>query len=284
VGQGIEGEGEVMQWAVAVLLVALGGCARITGVDVPAASTALGPQPGLPGSLTLPSGPGPFPVAVLLHGCSGLQRETSHQGVWRQLHEYAGWYAARGFAALVLDSFTSRNVRHVCTGGEPGPAARALDVYRALEYLGRQGRVDPSRAVVQGLSHGGTTVLAAMDEWVAEMARTPIRLRGGIAYYPSCSGSMARALYGPVLILIGEKDDWTPAAPCEMLQTVQEGRAPGRVRLTVYPGATHSFDFDYPPRTNEYGKLLVFDPRATRDAERRVEAFLGEVVGKGATR
>lgn len=268
-----------MQWTAAGLLLTLTGCARITGVEVPAASTRLGPQPGLPGSLTLPEGPGPFPVAVLLHGCRGLQL------TWRQLHEYARWYAARGYAALVLDSFTSRGVPHVCTGGTPGPALRALDVYRALAHLARQGRVDPHRAVVHGLSHGGTTVLAVMDEWVAEMAGMAIRLRGGIAYYPSCDGWRPGAtFYGPVLILIGEKDDWTPAAPCEALHAEQERRAPGRVRLTVYPGATHSFDFDYPPRRNEYGKLLAFDPGATRDAERRVEAFLGEVAGKGVTR
>ena len=264
-----------------ILLVALAGCARVTGVEVPPESTALGPQPGLPGSLTTPAGPGPFPVAVLLHGCSGLQRETSHQGTWRQLHEYAAWYAARGFAALVLDSFESRRVRNVCTGGEPGPTLRALDVYRALDYLGRQGRVDPARAVAQGLSHGGTTVLAAMDERVLSLAGSAARLRGGIAYYPSCSGALARTFYGPVLILIGDKDDWTPAAPCESLHSIQEQREPGRVRLTVYSGATHSFDFNSPPRVNEYGKHLAFDSRATRDAERRVGMFLDEVVGKG---
>ena len=253
-------------------------------MEVPPESTALGPQPGLPGSLTTPAGSGPFPVAVLLHGCSGLQRETSHQGTWRHLHEYAAWYAARGFAALVLDSFESRGVRNVCTGGEPGPTLRALDVYRALDYLGRQGRVDPARAVAQGLSHGGTTVLAAMDERVLGLAGGSVRLRGGIAYYPGCSGSLARAFYGPVLILIGDKDDWTPAAPCESLHSIQEQREPGRVRLTVYPGATHSFDFNAPSRVNQYGKHLAFDARATRDAERRVERFLDEVVGKGAGR
>lgn len=95
---------------------------------------------------------------------------------------------------------------------------------------------------------------------------------------------MSRAFYGPVLILIGEKDDWTPSGPCERLQTLQEQRAPGRVRLTVYPGATHSFDFNAPRRWNEYGKLLAFDATATRDAQRRVEAFLDEVVGKRAAR
>ena len=169
-------------------------------------------------------------------------------------------------------------MRHTCTGGEPGPVTRALDVYRALDHLGRQGVIDPGWAIVQGLSHGGSTVLAAMDERVAGLAEVSLRLRGGIAYYPRCSGALNRELYAPVLILIGDKDDWTPAPPCEGLRAYQELRVPGRVRLVVYPDATHSFDFNSPRRFNEYGKLLVFDASATRDAQRRVEAFLAEVL------
>ena len=50
------------------------------------------------------------------------------------------------------------------------------------------------------------------------------------------------------------------------------------MRLIVYPGATHVFDVNAPPRRNEYGKDLAYDPDATRDAARRVEGFLHEVV------
>jgi hypothetical protein len=48
--------------------------------------------------------------------------------------------------------------------------------------------------------------------------------------------------------------------------------------LVVYPGATHVFDVDAPPRRNEYGKNLAYDPDASRDAARRVEGFLHEIV------
>jgi len=65
---------------------------------------------------------------------------------------------------------------------------------------------------------------------------------------------------------------------------MQARHTPERVRLTVYPGATHSFDFNAPRRWNEYGKLLEFDAAATRDAQRRVEVFLDEVVGKRVAR
>lgn len=82
--------------------------------------------------------------------CSSPGVYRKGPGGWNLLHEYAGWYAVRGFAALVLDSLTPRGVPHVCTGGAPYPTIRALDVYRAVEHLGRQGVADPTRAVVQG--------------------------------------------------------------------------------------------------------------------------------------
>lgn len=107
--------------AIALVAVMVGCAGQARQVEVPGAATALGPGPALPGSLTLPGGVGPFPPVILLHGCSGLQLETTHQGTWNQLHQYADWYAAQGFAALVLDSFTSRGVRTVCTGGAPYP-------------------------------------------------------------------------------------------------------------------------------------------------------------------
>ena len=59
-------------------------------------------------------------------------------------------------------------------------------------------------------------------------------------------------------------DDWTPAA-YERLHERQPAQAPGRVRLTVYPAATHSFDFNPPPQRNEYGKYLAYDADATRE-------------------
>ena len=43
----------------------------------------------------------------------------------------------------------------------------------------------------------------------------------------------------PLLLLAGEKDDWTPAAVCTALAISQTG-AP--ITVKVYPGAYHAFD------------------------------------------
>ena len=42
----------------------------------------------------------------------------------------------------------------------------------------------------------------------------------------------------PMLILMGEQDDWTPAAPCHALAA----RFPHQITMISYPGAYHEFD------------------------------------------
>ncbi len=254
---------------VAIFVGAAGAGVSAMRVDVPTRSAS---PATLPGELTMPKGAGPFPAVILLHGCRGIPPAARE---W--LLEYASWYADHGYAGLILDSFAPRGVSTLCSGvGEPTPFTRAVDAYRALEYLAGLGSIDPRRVMLQGHSHGGATVLTALAEITAEVAGTPLRFAAGVAYYPPCAYSPAE-FYAPVLILIGEKDDWTPAAACQQLYARQQAQ-PGRVRLFVYPGATHVFDVNAPPRRNEYGKDLAYDPDASRDAARRVEGFLHEVV------
>ncbi len=88
----------------------------------------------------------------------------------------------------------------------------------------------------------------------------------------------------PLLILIGEKDDWTPAAPCQAL--ADAARAAGTpVSIKVYPGAHHSFDSPNPTRyvasringnaPSGRGATTGGDPQAWADAIREVVAFFG---------
>ena len=87
-----------------------------------------------------------------------------------------------------------------------------------------------------------------------------------IALYPSCTprygawSTARRGNFGPVtsysgvyqplaplLILTGEKDDWTPAEPCRRL--AESSRAAGYpVDIKIYPDAHHAFDNDRPIR------------------------------------
>jgi len=88
----------------------------------------------------------------------------------------------------------------------------------------------------------------------------------------------------PLLILIGDKDDWTPAEPCRRLtEAAQQAGYP--VTIKIYPGAHHSFDSPFPIRYNPArinpnapggrGATTGGDPTAWADSIREVTAFFG---------
>lgn len=85
----------------------------------------------------------------------------------------------------------------------------------------------------------------------------------------------------PLLILIGDKDDWTPAGRCRQLQSAGFAR-PDLVQAVYYPGAYHSFDARLPDRTvvGQGGRRhrLAYDPAAAPDAEARTRAFFDKYL------
>lgn len=106
----------------------------------------------------------------------------------------------------------------------------------------------------------------------------------GVALYPRCA--VRSGVYrpvAPVLILIGEKDDWTLAEPCrKLVETARQAGHP--VAIKVYPGAHHSFDSPNPVRyvatrinpnaPGGRGATTGGDPAAWADSIREVVAFL----------
>ncbi|MGH8671471.1 MAG: dienelactone hydrolase family protein, partial [Burkholderiales bacterium] len=91
----------------------------------------------------------------------------------------------------------------------------------------------------------------------------------------------------PLLILTGEKDDWTPAPYCRRLvDEAKRADASTPLEIDVYPNALHSFDggLDYYPFPNATninncpgyrGASTAGDAKATRAAIERVRAFFG---------
>jgi dienelactone hydrolase len=89
----------------------------------------------------------------------------------------------------------------------------------------------------------------------------------------------------PLLILIGENDDWTPAEPCRKLAEIAR-QAGQPVSIKVYPGAHHSFDSNFPVRYDPArvngnsptgrGATTGGDPAAWDASVREVIAFFGQ--------
>jgi dienelactone hydrolase len=222
--------------------------------------------PAFPFTLSKPAGSGPFPAVVILHDCSGLGPRSSGMA-WRWSSELT----QRGYVTIWPDSFTPRGrTKGLCADASPPRVTheqRGEDAYAALAYLASLPFVDARRVAIMGGSHGGSSTLAAIVDKPENAKHTDVAFGAAIALYPACGRSFGAwsverskgsgrpiAQYAgafkplaPLLILIGELDDWTPAGPCRKL--ADAARAAGYpVEITVYPGAHHSFDSILPVR------------------------------------
>lgn len=216
----------------------------------------------LSGTFNKPPGDGPFPAIVLLHGCGGIQPKRDHR--WAE--RLSGW----GYVTLQVDSFRPRGISNVCTysGNDSIDMVekRVNDAYDAKTYLAGLPFVDRERIAVMGWSHGGMTTLQALYKDKAAP------FRAAVAFYPSCR-RILRGLNAPLLILIGEADDWTPADRCVSMMPKEKGSS---VTLKVYPGAFHGFDTagaNSSVRGRGGMHRIQYNPEAEADSILRVKGF-----------
>jgi dienelactone hydrolase len=222
------------------------------------------------GALFKPTGSGPFPALVYLSGCAGLNPPPEHpqeKGVIDDLN-------SKGIAVLIVDPFTVRGEKDgICTKIEANTFVQYAsrggnDALAAVKLLKSMPDIDPNRIFLQGYSWGAISSLFAVD------AGTPInhdtKVAGVVAYYPYCYDKVDPTV--PTLVMIGDKDDWTPAALCKQL------KGKPNVDLVVYPGATHAFTMPFDQPVDYLGHHMVYDEKATKDAEGRADAFMAEHI------
>ncbi|MFD1627235.1 dienelactone hydrolase family protein [Azospirillum griseum] len=249
----------------------------------------------LTGRLLRPAGNGPHPSVVLLHGCGGLYAKSTGRVAARHV-----WWATmlqqQGYAVLMVDSFGPRGVTDVCSGPLKDRPVRSgmerkRDAWAALTYLRGRPEVDRERIALMGWSQGGGTVLSAFGAGQDGPAgKEGGGYRAAIAFYPGCKSPLKNEDWqpdGPLLLLVGEKDDWTPIQPC--LDLVKRDGVKERTELVVYPNAYHGFDApDAPVRkrknlaTAPTGTAHVgTDEEARQDSIGRVRVFLQEQLKGG---
>jgi dienelactone hydrolase len=87
-------------------------------------------------------------------------------------------------------------------------------------------------------------------------------------------GIMTVDLVRPALILIGERDDWTPARDCE-LWTKWQAKRGAPIKLVVYPGVYHAFDNSALANGKEsFGHWVKYDASAASGSVQEMQSFL----------
>ncbi len=218
------------------------------------------------GYLFAPAGRGPYPAIVMLHGRAGPYSSNVNEDCTRvarsikspcnattlsKRHQMWGEYwAARGYLALLVDSFGPRGKAYGFGRFTHGDAdrddvnektVRPLDAEGALAWLQRRGDVAAGNIFLQGWSNGGSTALNV----IYRQAMNASGFRGALAFYPGCG---KEALLGPLLsttvpvtMFLGAEDEEVSPEICQ--QVAERSRKAGSpIDVVVYPGAVHGFD------------------------------------------
>ena len=184
------------------------------------------------------------PAVVILHGGGG--GGTNEE-------DWAKGLRKIGIATFVLDSNSARGCRKqekkviICKNGYLHQGLGHIpDAYRALDLLSTHPLIDPNRIALMGFSIGGKAALYASVKRFQKMWGTPgLEFAAYVPFYPGCKTVFENDEIisdRPIRIFFGDTDDFVSHVLCE--EYVNRLRKTGAdVTITVYPNATHAFDF-----------------------------------------
>jgi dienelactone hydrolase len=212
---------------------------------------------------------------VLLHGCGGgYLNIDDHWG-----KTIASW----GYVSLSIDSFGPRGITETCDRAQPRDTF--FDAYRGSQFLAQQPCVDRNRLAMIGFSRGGGIALWSVDGSAIQQLLAD-RFRAVVAFYPPCR-FYAGKMTVPTLILIGERDDWTPAQDCRDMVSgtgssgpAEHGDDAHNVQLMIYPDAHHEFDEPELRSGNRlFGHWQEYNKSAADQSARDLHKFLDDQIG-----
>ncbi len=228
----------------------------------------------------------PAPAVALFHGCGGAFDRRGELS--RRMREYAPLFNRAGYHVLIVDSLTPRYETELCTQRvgkrRVTQSNPRLDALGAVAYLAERADVDAKKIGLVGWSNGGSTMLAATNMRHRDVATAQVQPAFAVAFYPGCEADLKRGYEAtaPLLMLVGQSDDWTSAGPCRVLAREASGPKP---EIEGYAGAYHGFDSDAPVRLRKdvpngvnpgQGVHVGGNGAAWRASQQRLLKFLSE--------
>lgn len=211
------------------------------------------------GLLEGPSGAGPFPAVLVVHGALGLDEQVR---VWmRRL-------ASEGYVAFAVDLYGGR-VPHTLDEG--------VAIFRTRTSAQRQHAIDAairflrSRTIVRA-DRIGALGWCAGGAMVFRLVARDTGLRAAVIHYGAVTAAPAvlQRVHAAVLGIFGGADGSIPVDTIRAFET--EMRQQGKdATVVIYPGVGHAFESLAPSGPNSNG----YHPVEAADALRRTVEFLG---------
>ena len=225
----------------------------VLGVCMPAAAQQVASFSSLDGTVLMALVFHPAPATtgaasrgtvIAMHGCGGLYASTGpRKGQLNARHQgMADLLVAEGYSAVFPDSLSPRGETELCTQKigtrKIDQTQRRADVLATLAWVAAQPWAESGRIALLGWSHGGSAVLSSTDTTRADVRSQVIKPAIAVAFYPGCAAAIKSGYQpsAPLVLMLGEKDDWTPPEPCVAL-----GKAVG-AEVNVYADSYHDFD------------------------------------------
>jgi len=148
-----------------------------------------------------PEGAGPFPVVLIVPGCSGFK--------WKFYDRAEARLVKMGFATVRVDFLAARKLSDCAMHMSVQKVAE--DILWVLDHLSDIEFVNPSSVNLLGWSYGGGGVLQVL----AALDRNPeVKVAAIGAFSPSCLGVTPWSATVPVLMLLGSADNVAPPEFC----------------------------------------------------------------------
>lgn len=216
-----------------------------------------------------PLGQGPFPVALLVPGCSGFD-DARFAALYRAHFERL---VRAGFAVARVDYLKARAVREACADRDAGTwePQVANDIGQMIQHLPAALRGDRSRIFVIGWSMGGGGVLATLSRLRQSNANP---FAGAVVLYPSCRAVSPWSVEVRTLMVLAGLDNIQPPVICDQL--LKSADNPRSVVVRRFPRAHHGFDIVAEPVVLDPKEPpTAANPAAAAEAWNEILSFLG---------
>ena len=178
----------------------------------------------------------PAPYVVIIPTSGGMTQAAAVT-----FERYANKLVERGFGVVILDLFYNTGIDRGTISRGPAASMGALSI---IEFIkSKYPKLTNNKFGIVGGSRGGLTVLSLAGELIREnylFKNVNHWFDAGVAFYPSCG---KQKLLMPVIVFIGELDEWVSSVNCKMWkQRDPEQLASGILQIFIYENAHHGFN------------------------------------------
>lgn len=217
----------------------------------------------------------PSPYVIIIPTSGGITKAAAVT-----FERYKNKLLDKGFGVIILDQFYNTGIEKGTISRGPLASMGALSI---IEYIkNNHPNLTNNKFGVMGGSRGGMTVLSLASPLAREnfiYKNVKQWFDAGVAFYPSCG---KQELIMPVVVFIGELDEWTSATNCKMWKKRDEEQiSSGMLQIFIYKNAHHAFNRElikklYRPSKDDHdlpGRAVQYNKKADKHSQTKMIKF-----------